>query len=379
MSTRASGATLAMAVLFLTTGAARANGTVDEALRAIAQDVKKYLDGRGESSVSVGQFRGTGTLSAHASAGPNLVRELTRQLTALKLTVQIQSNITLLGEYEEAEDEKTAKQVVILKIELREKRGKKTELEARFVKNQAALAVLLGLTVQIPPDANLADRNQEMKKRIDKPDAALADTCIYAEKKSPFSIEVLVAEPNAEKDGKHKAEDYKARVPKPKEGLAFVGISREEVYAVRLRNEADYDVAVDLRIDGLSMFSFSAERDPKTGQPAYRYVVVPKGRSVLIRGWFVTTDDSDEFLVTSYPKSAAAELNSTANLGTITALFHAAWPKKGQPPAGEPKNPDEFSQSADATGRGRRFQVGYEVVEYKVGVLRASISARYSK
>jgi len=98
-----------------------------------------------------------------------------------------------------------------------------------------------------------------------------------------------------------------------------------------------------------------------------------------VRGWFVTRENSEEFLVTSYARSAAAALNSPAHVGTLTALFHAAWPRDGLPPAGEPKNPDEHSQSADATGRGKRFAMQYETVEYKVGTLRAAISVRYSK
>ena len=111
-------------------------------MQALAQDVKKFLDDRGETAVTVGQFRGTGAFAVNSSAGPNLVRELTRALQALKVDVALRSNVTLVGDFEEAEDEKTQLQVVLLRAELRERKtGKKTELETRFVKNQAALAV----------------------------------------------------------------------------------------------------------------------------------------------------------------------------------------------------------------------------------------------
>jgi hypothetical protein len=122
------------------------------------------------------------------------------------------------------------------------------------------------------------------------------------------------------------------------------------------------------------MFAF-AEQPPKNKPPDSQVILDPKS-TVLIRGWYRNNDESEEFLVTDYAKSAAAELKqSGANIGTITAVFSAAWPKNGQPPADEPK-----PRSAEAaTGRGQRFNEKYIEVERNVGGVRAVISVRYNR
>lgn len=127
------------------------------------------------------------------------------------------------------------------------------------------------------------------------------------------------------------------------------------------------------------MFAF-AENVPTDTLPDSQVIVELKN-TVLIRGWYRNNDESEEFLVTDYAKSAAAELKqSGANIGTITAVFSAAWPKDGKPPADEPKTSGAASRSAEAaTGRGKRFEEKYTEVESNVGVVRAVISVRYNR
>jgi hypothetical protein len=201
---------------------------------------------------------------------------------------------------------------------------------------------------------------------MEHPRTHLANTQITAGPDSPYAVEVLI------KTG----EQFVPRAPTDENGRAFVPIKRHEIYAIRLINHSAQDAAVHLTIDGLNMFSFSTLRDPKTGQPLYTHVVVPKQSSGLVLGWHRTNDKSDSFLVTEYAKSAAAELvvHNSAKIGTITACFAAAWPKGGQPPADEPA-----SRSADATGRGPEVSAKYTEVERVFGIVRASISVRYTK
>jgi len=223
----------------------------------------------------------------------------------------------------------------------------------------------------------------QTREAADKPTFHGDVTVVRAAKGSPFGVEVRTAPAKAVKTdekGNRLIVDYAAQTPKNEEGYAFVPIQREQVYGVVLVNDADFDAGVQLRIDGLSMYSFSdAEFRDKTGKPVYTYVNVQAKKSVIIRGWHVTNDQSDEFKVTEYAKSAAAELKSTAPTGTITATFHAAWDPKGNPPDDEPKNPNDSSLSADATGRGARFDQKFVEVDRKVGVARAVVSVRYAK
>src|SRR5262249_24016323 len=129
---------------------------------------------------------------------------------------------------------------------------------------------------------------------------------------------------------------YKARTPKDDDGLAFVEIKKNERYAVRLVNEHDFDIAVSLTIHGLSMFAACDKesidpgtdkkmplRDKESGKPLFNHVIVPRGKALLIRGWFINLKESDEFKVTDYAKSLVAELKAPATPGVITAAYHA--------------------------------------------------------
>ena len=109
---------------------------------------------------------------------------------------------------------------------------------------------------------------------------------VAAAKDRPFAIEILVKDT--------------ARAAQNDEGQAFVKIDRDEIYAVRLINDADYEVAVRLTIDGISMFAFSEVKNPETDLPKYNYVVVPAKSSVTATGWHRTDEISDSFQVTEF-------------------------------------------------------------------------------
>ena len=83
---------------------------------------------------------------------------------------------------------------------------------------------------------------------------------------------------------------------------------------------------------------------------------------------------SDEFKVTEYAKSLAAQLKSIGNIGMVTACFHAAVLKDENFPPGEP-----VDNSFSATGKGARISRKCEVVERKIGGLRAQVSVRYNR
>jgi hypothetical protein len=375
-----------LCALLLTLVAAPAyaqTGTLGEAISDLARDVKAVVGGQ---RLSVGQFPGTGDIGSRSSAGPLLQTALEKKLKELGTTiVDKKADYELRGEYTEMEDSNTGRQFVQIKLELRDREGnsrffvgiENNKATKYYVKNEADLAKMLGENVYVPPDAPADTRIKAHKEAIDHPKSVIQGTRVLPAANAPFAIEVFTAP--------HRANvatplgDYKVRTPHDEKGLPFVPIARDNVYAVKLINYADYAVAVDLRIDGLSMFHSSEIRD-KAGNPAYRYIILPKRGEYLVRGWFINLKHTDEFLVTEYAKSEAGRIGiRDAKLGTITASFHAAWDPKVGPPHDEPKNSDKYSLSADATGKGSRISVDYQVVEYEIGVFRAAVSVRYTK
>src|SRR5205823_393423 len=100
------------------------------------------------------------------------------------------------------------------------------------------------------------------------------------------------------------------------------------------------------------LFSFleghEGKRTPNTT------VMVPPKKFVDVRGWPITRTRSDEFKVTEYARSAAAQLRSEGPTGVIQAHFAAAWPKGEKPPTDEQERRRASTRAArpDAIGFG---------------------------
>jgi hypothetical protein len=390
-------------------GPARAAGSLDDAVGALVQDVKNALKGK-DPAVKIASIvpDPKSHVAVNSAAGTAVLQKLREQLVRAGVQVKLISDVTLSGTFREVEDGK-GRQLVELEIKLFDRTtGKESELAHRFVGNEVSVAHLLGVSVEYPSGATPKERAAKLKREVDKfvpperrnppekkgapgPAPALDGNRVRAAPGSRFAIQVEVAPPNPAKDGKRVPDDYRPRKPVDGGGLALVDIQRNELYAVRLINDGDFDVAVSLTIDGLSVFvacdaagtdpktgNKVALRDPKTGKPLFNHVIVCKRDSALVRGWFVNLRQSDEFKVTEYAKSLAKELKSPAPTGMITACFHAAVPKDAKFPPGEPAD-KTHAFDASATGRGARFDETKEVVERKIGGLRAQVSLRYSK
>jgi hypothetical protein len=160
---------------------------------------------------------------------------------------------------------------------------------------------------------------------FDRPTAFIhGGTAVAASRTSPFTVELLV--------------DDAPRKCALEDGQPFVNLEKDESFQIRFTNRAPYDVAVSFLLDGVNSFQFSDvrhERGPKRGQPRYSRWIIPRGETVVVKGWHRTNEYVDAFLVTDFGNSAAAKFGSTAGLGTITTSVRATWRKGENPPPGE--------------------------------------------
>lgn len=220
---------------------------------------------------------------------------------------------------------------------------------------------VLGPSADLPPAASETERQQKVNDAIDTPAAAIVANESRASDDSPFGVEIRVR--------RGTGSDSTPRKPTDQEGQSFVKLSRGEEYVVRLHNRAKFEVAVTLTIDGLSMFAFSKENNFDS------QILVPPGTVVDVPGWYITSDNTDAFEITSYSKSAAASQGLSGGIGVMTAAFSASWDPSSRPPADElrPKS------IGDATGRGRQIDQKYQSVPRVIGKLRSLISVRYSR
>lgn len=342
----------------------------------LAKGVKGFLDSRNAESIALGQF--TGPANFPTSAGPGIVQMLTEELQKLNVTVKTRAELGLKGEYrltevpaENADDARLGRKVLALKIQAAiEDSFGNSLLDVDFqrtIRGADGVAGMIGLTASLDPRATEIERDRELRKQLTDPKPSIKSSVIRSKPGSQYGIELIVNDRPCEAT--------------EKEGLAFVSIARGETYGVRLINDSDQEMAVALKIDGLSMYAFSEVRyteGPRKGEPRYTTVIIGPRKSVTIPGWHMTNEKTDRFLVTEYAKSAAGSLNHTANLGTITASFQASWPD------GEPAPKDEPGRargpgSGDATGFGPRIDMKYQEVKRNLGVIRDVVSVRYTK
>jgi hypothetical protein len=335
------------------------NGAMDR----FAGRIKQLLDAERESSIALNQFIAPARLAA--SSSPGIRKVLEEALRKRDVRIKKNARLEITGEYREIEDPRDKRTVVrFLGHIVDQDTGRPVSDCEVKVDNITSIAVLVGATMELPPTPVTEDREQSIREGIRKPSAHVAATRISAGSRSPFAIEILTG-PAACSDP-----ELRSRAAVVDEGQAYMNIRTDERYAVLLINDAPFDAAVTLTVDGLSMFAFSENKD-------YGYVFLPQHSRALITGWHKTNENAERFVVTDYARSAAASrsLVPSADLGVVTACFAAAWPVKGNPP------PDEGMEgrSSRATGRGPITRTDFVEVDRKTGRLRASISVRYTK
>jgi hypothetical protein len=351
------------AALLLFPAPLRAETKTEQELGELAKSIKKWLLGQDESAIALEPFTSADSIPANGGAG--LYVGLRLELERAGVKVKADSKFIVTGKYKGAIHKATKRKMLLLQVKLVDREGRPQLDLNRGIFGEQAILTAVAPTVALSPDADEADREDAIAKRINKPDAHVADTKVSASKDSPYSVEVLV-----EKDGK-----YEALEPRLEKGLPYVSLKRDDVFAVRLTNRSDQEAAVTLFIDGLHVFSFNKDKD-KAGRPIRLPFLAPAKKSILIKGWPTSLARSDKFLVTSYSKSAVAELKADrAKLGVITAQFAAAWPEGEKPPSDEGRG----SRSELGAGRGPSIDTKFKSVERQFGLCRAQVSICYAR
>lgn len=363
---------LALGLFFGHVPAARANPDLRKELAEVAKSLKQLLDGQNEEAIVVGQF--TGPANFPTSAGPGIAQLLSEELQKLGKMTKKRAKYGVKGEYMATEvpgeDDPRVKNLAIkLKGQVEDEFGKVlTDFSfERIIKGETTFVELMGAPVELPPKATPEKRDRLLRESLTKPKTEVAGTRLCADADGKLAIELVV--------------DGKPRGAKDDDGLAFAKINRGESYIVKAYNDTDQEMAVRLTIDGLNIFTFSDIRfkdGPKKGDPLHQVYLIKPHSSIAIKGWHRTYESSDSFVVTEYAKTAAASLDSKANLGTITAAFAAAWPEGQPPPADEPPK-KKSTTNGDGTGFGPPVEMKVVPVKRNIGAIRASVSVRYSK
>ncbi len=325
----------------------------------MADEIVKVLKRSGKTQVAMGDF--TSPPQTNASAGSAIKKNLAEALSARGITIKKRTEWGISGRYHLAQlDDKGLSAQIEGRIE--DRGGMEVYSGTWDLGDESAIVTLFGPTTTLPLDKGEQARKRAIRESIESPKASIRDNQITGGDQSPYSLEIAV------KSGA----DRIPLKPIDLEGLAFVPIKRGQEYEITIVNASDEDAAVTVTIDGVNIFAFSENK-------AYRYVIIPKKKSGVIKGWHRTNAISDAFLITEFAKGAAAEIGQAGNdVGTITATFAAAWPKDAPPPKVE-QSMLASRGAGNATARGPEVQATYREVERKVGTPRSVISVRYSR
>ena len=378
--------TFAVALL-LSVSTAPATPVLRKQLSGMAKAVSTILEDEGQSNIALGPFTGPSDIE---TSGPGIQKILQEELEKLGTRISRRSKIKLNGKFfGQATD-----RGLILRIdaELVNSVGATlTKLNSKAVVNfpvregkievqvndESTAIAALQPTADIPSDLSLSDRANLVVSSLagaeDPPH--IAGTAVFASPSSPYGVEVIV-------NGQPRAATVDA------DGLAFIEIKRGEEYEVVLLNNSRHEAVGKLQIDGLSSFAFSevrVEKGANKGDPLYNFWAIRPNNRARVTGWHKRNEGPGNiraFEVTSYADSAAGSLGQTSDIGTITAIFSAAWEKGTKPPKdlNEPRSPKTTPKGQrDATKEGRAKTQDLKPVELEVGVVRASVSIRYSK
>lgn len=348
-----------MVILVTPASVTQAASPVDEGVTRLAEAVSAFFDReRHDKIVFVGAVT-----SPEGEGDADLRQKLVAALEAKQFQIR-RAKLTINGRFsKEFRPEGTSgpKHVALrLKAEVRDRESDELIQPIAIPIFGEEAVTHLNPTADVPANLPEDERQEKLNDAIDNPRVAIAGNVVKANSSSLFGIEILVRHGSS----------ADSRTPKDDQGFAFVDVAKGEEYVVRLHNQAAFETAVSVNIDGLSMYSFSEEGNFGS------QVLVPAGGFVDIPGWYINTNQTDVFEITSYAKSAAASKSiPMSSIGTITAAFHASWEPTATPPSDE-----AGAKSADtATGRGRRIEQKYETVKRVVGKQRAIVTVRYNR
>lgn len=281
-------------------------------------------------------------LKIRPSAGSGVALTMAQELRKVGIQVAPTADVRIRMTYDDVLDKKSKALAARILVTMTD--GKREVYNSmRGVFGDAALSAMWGATLEFPVTDDFKARSDALIEAIDKSTAPIDQSRVSPSGRSPYSMELLARE----------GLRYVPRLPKPVRGEAVVSVDPGEVFAVRLHNRSDQEVAVLLFVDAVPLFSFSTEE-------GFNQIILPPRATGLVKGWFLGGNPLlAPFEPFKYPKSESlAEFPSTKGPGVVTAVFSKCWPVDEPPPEDEPASSRvrPFSRSADQRGSDLRLQ-----------------------
>ena len=249
-----------------------------------------------------------------------------------------------------------------------------------FLQDNTSIARVLQSTGPLPMDpskdqtAQRRERNQAIQDQVKDPKAFIDPahpTLVSSAEGSPYRVEIL-----AGPIGDGKVRPTLARPARLEKGFAVIEVERGEVYEVRIHNSSPEEVAAKIFVDGIDVFQFSDDRDPKDpAKPKFsHFIVAGRTDSETIPGWHkcvVGPENFLSFLVTAYGQGASTKgVSAQGAVGVVQVQFALC---KLLHPDGRPRG------AGNETGFGPPREVKQQEVKREVGPPIDVVSIRYTR
>ena len=356
---------LALAIFWIGSQAQAAK--FESQISQLAADVHKALVAQNYSTCKI-QINGP---TMYPSSGPALITELLgTHLTRLGITPKkLRADVGLLGqvkvrEVKDAGSDKVSSLVLVITLEFVDRNDNPIlSLDSRKINivDRGEIARILGIPFephQGPKPAPVPGQKPPQEEGVHlgftDPHQHLTGTVVRAKRDGLFGIEII-------KSGQ-------ACPVGLEDGLAFIDLKKSDKCHIRLVNDAPFEVAVRLTLDGIDCFWFSKKQKGM-------WLLKPHS-SLTVKGWQIDNTFAREFQIVPFEKSVAAKVGAVGSVGVIAAGFHRAYqehepyapgdsPLKGVPPIG--------------IGEGAEFVNRVKSVPRKVGKIRGAVPIRYAK
>ncbi|MCA9128175.1 MAG: hypothetical protein KDB22_13870 [Planctomycetales bacterium] len=341
-------------------------------LRLLSEDIAKIIEKNNGGAVAIGEFGGS--VEVVGNAGPGIQLVLADELQKAKVVVDNTNHrFEISGRYQPFRDtsdnrakaggkpdQATNLNAVKLVAFLIDKDTGEPLAErptGRLIFGSETVPSMLGLNVSHAPLRDPQGISDAIGEALKQPQINVQGSRI-AGRTGQFAIELIVKE-----GGKYIAQKVTEERGKP-----FVPLNEKDIYGVRLINDAPFEVAIDLRIDGVNCFAFSKSKST--------HWIVGAGQHTDILGWHRDNKVTTEFkVVNNFPGTAAAKLKlkPSSEIGLITCSFSASWEKDSQRPTDEPE------VQGRGTGFGDDIKINTTQVPRTIGQVRDVLSVRYER
>lgn len=352
-------------------------------LEKASQKLVDVLKDKGRDSLTLGDFSQGGKQSDDPF-GPGLRVDLAAAIERVcansedkKIAIAENADIVVNGRYEVIDDpddigavKKGQPQMLVLKIELQMMEGAELIFPLTiFVNRIRDIARASELTASLDLEDDTRRLHSDLRQASKHPGTSVNGTQIKSSVDSPVTVQILTRPVLAAESA------MKPREPSVgADHLPFVSIATGEVYEVQLSNSSAAELAVAMSIDGIDQFTFSEDRNEKTGEPKFSHWILKPHQTLTIHGWHKTADPKRKdsvlrFLVTKYGDGASqyAPHADPSKVGVI----HLAISRSHE---------QRHGARGDAeTGFGPPVEVKQEVVERVIDPPHEFISIRYAK